>query len=209
MGTPPNSEFNPGNDPLPLVLPTAEEIEARYGADAAARWQAAKTYEDLRLLLAGLRSGDTARPPSPPAEMPARSEKVEEAEDDDEELVDTNPEFTKTLLLMKLYLVPEKRDELKMKKEQYEMDVSVKEVLMKKFDRMAKKLRDQITRRVIQIAIVDCALGGELTIAAVNERLAGNPWTKDIDAWDIAWEYKKYVELMVDRGQIDIDPPQQ
>lgn len=45
-------------EPVHLILPTAEEIEEEFGPEAREKWIKAQTYQDLKQLLIQLRDTD-------------------------------------------------------------------------------------------------------------------------------------------------------
>ncbi len=193
---PKRGEFRPGTEPLPLILPSNKEILDSYGPEAVLQWLRAETYQDMRALLKAFWSGKTTVPPktATPASMT----------DDERE------KALRTLLLsMTFWMRPEKKEELEASKQKYEAEIFSNGILIAKSDRRAAQLTDDVARRTVQIAIIDCLFHGELTVDGLKTKIKENPAVAIYEDWDIEYEYADYVDVLMKREQIYVDPPAQ
>ena len=66
---------------------------------------------------------------------------------------------------------------------------------------------DSLARRVLHVAAVRHALGGELTFNAVKQDLANDP-RMIFDEAQLHYEYVRFVDILVHRGQLEADSPE-
>lgn len=198
----------------------AKDVADRFGDEAAARWFAATTAQRKGLVSYLLTHGGI------PEANPAL-EAEQEAEKNDglpPDLTLTDDMKRRLIAVFAQALTEarsaeetaktpfrvandEKAKELERKQHDYQMDILAYAVRIKATPEEAKDPREKLARRTLQVAMIDALLDDTLEFTAVRDALAND---EDLAIWDeedLAYEYVRYVDLMIARKQIEPVPP--